>query len=67
MKLHKITMYIRLTSLLSTFYDTNNKRVGTATGVILNLAKGDTKTVDFATFDDLAATKYVKFQVDAQY
>jgi hypothetical protein len=50
--------------LTASFYDGNGKRVGKATGTVLDIKNGEMKTVDFSTMDDLTGYKTIKYQVD---
>lgn len=50
----------------ASFYDANGKRVGSAFGSVLDIAKGATKTANMVTSDDLTGWKTVKFQIDVK-
>lgn len=54
-------------NLTASFYDASGKRVGKASGAILGINKGEMKTTDFVTTDDLTGYKTIKFQVDMSY
>ncbi len=50
-----------------TFYDGDNKRIGTAQGTVSDLVAGGTKTVSFLAMDDYTGYKTIKFQIDTSY
>jgi hypothetical protein len=55
---------LRTAGLTAVFYDKTGKRIGTATGTVYNLNVGQSKTVIFATTDELTGYDKIKFQSD---
>jgi hypothetical protein len=55
---------IQAASLTIIFYGEDGKRIGTATGTVLEIGKDEVKTVTFVTLDDLTGYKTMKAQVD---
>ncbi len=51
-------------TLKATFYDANGKIMGTASGVVNDLAPGETKTFNLLTTDEVTGYKDLKVQVD---
>lgn len=51
--------------LKATFYDANDKILGTAVGAVNDIAPGDTKTFNLLTSDDVSGYKDMKVQVDS--
>jgi hypothetical protein len=49
----------------ATISDKDGKRLGTADGAIMKMKKGESKTVDFASLDDLKGYAKFKFQIDS--
>lgn len=54
----------RTVGLTAAFYDAGGKRLGVATGTVYELGISQTKTVIFATTDDLSGYASIKFQTD---
>ncbi len=54
-------------SLTATFYDTDRRILGTARGVVNELAPGQTKTFSLPTWDDVSAYQDFKVQIDAAF
>jgi predicted nucleotide-binding protein len=54
----------RSASLTATFYNSSHQVIGTASGVVMQLEPGDTKTFTLTTNDDLAGYAEKKVQVD---
>jgi len=50
-----------------TFYDENKKIVGTANGIVSDLAHGDTKTFEAMGMGDFTGATSYKVQVDTMY
>jgi len=51
-------------TLKATFYDANGKIVGTASGVVNEIAPGETKTIELMTADDVSTYTTLKVAVD---
>lgn len=51
----------------ATYYDSAGTRLGTATGIVNDLKKGDTRTVNMITTDNLSGFTKIKFQVDTAF
>lgn len=51
----------------ATFYGSDGKRIGTASGSSSELKASETKTTTLITSDDLSGWKTIKFQIDMSY
>ena len=54
-------------SLVATFYAEDGSILGTATGIVDNLAPSDTKTYTLVGTDDIKNSKRIKVQLDSMY
>jgi|GEM_PF-1971268 len=49
------------------FFDSTGRRIGTANGTVLDIKRGETKTVQMLTTDNLSGFTRITFQVDAAF
>lgn len=54
-------------SLKATFYDADGRIIGTASGLVSQLAAGETKTFTLTTTDDVSSHVSMKVQIDALF
>lgn len=51
----------------ASFFDQNERLLGTSDGYLFDLKQGETKVANLVTTDDLSNYKYVQFQIDFTY